>query len=283
MSDITNTTLSPFDNAVEAVINGDEKRLQILLNTHPNLAKQHSNAEHQATLLHYVAANGIEADKQRTPDNIVTIARMLLDAGANPNQRSNIYGGGIGSTPLVGLVSSSHPAQAGKMDALVRLFCQYGNADGSANEQYPLITAISFRQREATKALIESGATVNHVVTASAAGQLALVTSLLQNTIPPYSDCFGQTLSDPNAIKEHALTVASMMGHLTVVQYLIEHGVNINAAASNSGDTALFEAVLGKHIDVVHYLLEHGADISSLSTETTGDIALDALLREYRV
>ena len=72
MSDITNTTLSPFDNAVEAVINGDEKRLQILLNAHLNLAKQHSNAEHQATLLHYVAANGIEADKQRTPDNIVT-------------------------------------------------------------------------------------------------------------------------------------------------------------------------------------------------------------------
>src|SRR5205807_2098987 len=81
-----------FEAAVEAVINGDEASLRRMLAEHPDLAQARSSRtccfdppEHRATLLHYVAANGVENYRQKTPPNAVEITRLLLDAGADPN------------------------------------------------------------------------------------------------------------------------------------------------------------------------------------------------------
>ena len=57
-------------------------------------------------LLHYVAANGVEDFRQKTPDNIVEIAELLLDAGAEVNAESNAYGGGCTALGLVATSSS---------------------------------------------------------------------------------------------------------------------------------------------------------------------------------
>ena len=263
MSQSMNTKISPFDAAIEAIISGDSNTLQKIIEENPEITKQQSTAEHQATLLHYVSANGVEDDKQKTPDNIVEIAKILLEAGANPNQLTNIYEGGNGSTALVALISSAHPAKAGKMDELVRLYCQYANPDGVDNDQYPLATAISFRYPQAIKALVESGATVDNIVHAAAVGNLEMVKDLFMTDLPPYTNSFGMTTESQPELRELALSAACMAGHLEIVQFLVEAGVDIEAKASIEDGSALNEASISNQIDIVRYLLEKGADVAS--------------------
>src|SRR5262249_35044968 len=81
-----------FESAVEAVVSGNEPALQELLRRHPELVRARSIREtdfdpprHNATLLHYVAANGVEGYRQKTPKNAVMIAKMLLSAGSEPD------------------------------------------------------------------------------------------------------------------------------------------------------------------------------------------------------
>ena len=263
MSSSIKTKLSPFEVAIEAIISGDTSTLQQIIDENPNITQEQSTAEHQATLLHYVSANGVEDDKQKTPDNIVEIAKILLEAGANPNQVTNIYEGGNGSTALVALVSSSHPAKAGKMDELVRLYCQYADPDGIEKEQYPLATAISFRYPQAIKALVDSGATVDNIIHAAAIGNLAMVKDLFKTDLPPYTNSFGMTTEAQSELHELALSAACMAGHLEIVQFLVEAGVDIEAKASVEDGSALNEASISNRIEVVKYLLSKNADTAS--------------------
>ena len=64
----------------------------------PGLIRAHSTRRHQATLLHYVSANGVEGYRQKTPNNIVPIADLLLKSGADVNAIADIYGGSQRST-----------------------------------------------------------------------------------------------------------------------------------------------------------------------------------------
>ena len=86
--------ITRFETAVEAVINGDAATLQSLLASHPDLVRERStrvnNCDppmHRSTLLHYIAANGVEGHRQKTPRNAVEIATILLKAGAEPDAR----------------------------------------------------------------------------------------------------------------------------------------------------------------------------------------------------
>ena len=72
---------------MEAVITGDAATLDSLLREPLVLARStrvtHFDLPvHRATLLHYVAANGVEGYRQKTPNNAVEVATMLLKAGA---------------------------------------------------------------------------------------------------------------------------------------------------------------------------------------------------------
>ena len=112
-----------FERAVESVVSGDLATLSQLLAEHPELVRARSTIitstdqpRHRATLLHYVAANGVEGWRQRTPPNAVEIATRLLGAGAEPDALADMYGGR--HTTLTMLVSSVHPATAGLQVAL---------------------------------------------------------------------------------------------------------------------------------------------------------------------
>ena len=89
-----------FEAAVEAVIGGDVATLSNLLAMDRDLAGARSTRKncfdppaHRATLLHYLAANGVEDYRQKTPPNAVDIARALLEAGADPDALADMYGG----------------------------------------------------------------------------------------------------------------------------------------------------------------------------------------------
>src|SRR5262249_52178947 len=77
--------VAQFETAVEAVIDGHVDVLARLLREHPEVARARSTRVthfdppvHRATLLHYVAANGVEGYRQRTTSNAVGVAKTLL-------------------------------------------------------------------------------------------------------------------------------------------------------------------------------------------------------------
>src|SRR5204862_7562168 len=80
-----------FEAAVEAVIAGDALTLRSMLKEHPELVRARSTRRHHATLLHYVAANGVEGGRQKTPANALEVAKILLEAGAEVDALADMY------------------------------------------------------------------------------------------------------------------------------------------------------------------------------------------------
>ena len=116
--------LFAFEQAADAIVGGDLAALERLLAAHPRLVRARSSREHRATLLHYVSANGVENYRQRTPGSIVTIARRLLDAGAEVDAEADVYGGG--ATTLGPVVTSTPPREAEAQIALADLLLERG-------------------------------------------------------------------------------------------------------------------------------------------------------------
>src|SRR6266568_1547363 len=85
-----NSPVNNFELAADAIVTGDAPALQRLLREHPELIRAHSTRRHHAMLLHYVSANGIEGYRQRTPKNIVQIADLLLQSGADVNAVADV-------------------------------------------------------------------------------------------------------------------------------------------------------------------------------------------------
>src|SRR5438552_16764780 len=108
-----------FTQAVNAIVTGDEAGLRELLRNDPELVHERAAAAHRATLLHYVAANGTEFELQRSPANSPTIARILLEAGAEVDALAPIYDTSTGDTTLCLTVTSVHPWRAGAQQGLV--------------------------------------------------------------------------------------------------------------------------------------------------------------------
>ena len=112
-----NSPANSFELAVDAIVMGDVATLEKLLHEHPELVLTRSPRRHQATLLHYISANGVEGYRQKTPKNIVPIAKLLLDAGADVHAIADVYGG---STTLTLVATSVHPERAGVQESLMQ-------------------------------------------------------------------------------------------------------------------------------------------------------------------
>ena len=67
-----------FEQAVDAVISGDTETLKSLLRREPDLIRMRSSKAHRAMLIHYVAANGVEDERQSTPVNAVRLSMRLI-------------------------------------------------------------------------------------------------------------------------------------------------------------------------------------------------------------
>src|SRR5262249_42308791 len=117
---------------------------------------------HRATLLHYVAANGVERYRQTTPANAVAIARALLEAGSEPDALADMYGAEC--TTMSMLVSSDHPARGGLRVPRVGLVRECGAAIegvGTKKGGGPLSTALAFGMSDAAKFLAHHGARID--------------------------------------------------------------------------------------------------------------------------
>jgi hypothetical protein len=127
-----------FEAACDAIVAGDAERLRQLVGREPSLVHARSRFAHHATLLQHVAANGIEVSRQwQSPANAAEIARILLDAGAEPDATCDCYGGGWSTMDL--LVTSGHPAGAGVQGDVVETLCRGGaDPNGSRDDGSPL-------------------------------------------------------------------------------------------------------------------------------------------------
>ncbi|MEL6287177.1 MAG: hypothetical protein AAFQ42_15195 [Pseudomonadota bacterium] len=107
---------SAFEDALDAMLAGDADRLDAALDETPTLVTEVSSFGHQATLLHYIGANGVESHRQTVPMNAPELAHLLIAHGAEVNAMATMYGGG--QTPFDLASTSAHPRNAGIADAL---------------------------------------------------------------------------------------------------------------------------------------------------------------------
>jgi len=176
----TDPAVRDFESAADAIVAGDHAALEALLRATPALIHTRSARSHRATLLHYVAANGVEDFRQKSPPNAVAIARLLLAAGAEPDALAESYGGGSAQTTMNLLVSSEHPARAGVQAALVETLLDSGAAiDGVDDDGSPLMTALAFGYAGAAETLVARGARVDNVLAAAALGDVERVKSMV--------------------------------------------------------------------------------------------------------
>ena len=255
--------IARFERAVEAVIDGDLATLKELLAEDPELVLARSTRVnnfdppmHRSTLLHYVAANGVEGYRQRSPKNAAEVAKVLLEAGADPNALSWAYGGQC--TTMALLVSSTPPAVAGVQVALVETLIDFGAStapEGEGNWTSPIETALVFGKHDAAKALVRRGAPVQSLAAAAGLGRIADVEKML-----PTADAHD---------RHRALALAAQNGHADAVKALLDAGEDpnrFNPPGTHAHTPPIHQAVAAGHLNVVKLLIDRGARLDIKDT-----------------
>ena len=241
------TDAAAFEAAAAAIVDGDEQKLQELLRQKPALIHARSAREHNATLLHYVSANGVEGYRQKSPPNAARITQLLLDAGADVEAEADVYGGGCTALGLV--ATSTPPREAGVqipvMQVLLDRGAQIEHPDLAGKGADAIYACLANGCPEAARYLAERTGRVG-LIGAAGIGRLDIVRQVVDE---------GPT--EPARL-EMALRYAAGYGQKEIVRFLLDRGVNVDGH-HNDGQTALFYAILGDHLDIVQLLLAHGA------------------------
>lgn len=248
-----------FEAAADAVVQGDRRALAELLRSDVSLVRARSLREHQSTLLHYCSANGVEDFRQRTPANIVAVARLLLDAGAEVNSESDAYGGG--STTLMLTATSLHPERAGAQIQLLQLLLERGAAMdvGKSSD-----VAVCLRNGRAAAAefLAKKGARLDL--------EGALGVGLLDRVKEFFAEDGGLKAGATSQQLADGFGWACEFGRVSVVEFLLEHRVSAEMTSRADGATPLHWAALGGQLEIVRMLLARGADVNARETGFDG-------------
>jgi len=246
------SAIARFETAADAIIKGDIKSLKRLLRDDPRLVRARSTRQHEATLLHYVSANGVEGYRQKTPANIVEITELLLQSGAEVDAEADVYGGG--STTLGLVATSVHPFRAGVQNPLLQLLLDYGaeidHKTGAGNRQSSVVGALANGRPEAAAYLAERGARLN-LEAAAGVGRLDVVKSFFKDDRTPAKKRL-----------QSAFLYACGGGQKEVVEFLLTKGVDL-ADGGRVGQTPLHWAVIDGQLEMVKLLLKHNPPLES--------------------
>lgn len=227
-----------FRRAVGMIDAGDAAGLRDSLRQHPKLVHQRVTFEgwnyfHNPTLLAFVAGNPVR--HERLPENIVEIAAVILDAGADGDVAE--------LNETLELVATGRvPRESGQQSALIALLCERGADPNSAIQG-----AVLHGEIEATHALLERGARMT-LPAAAALGR---------------ADDFRRLLPEADSDERHlALSVAADYGRVEMMRMLLDAGENpnrYNPVGGHSHTTPLHQAAAMGNLELVRLLVERGA------------------------
>lgn len=253
------SSVSRFETAVEAIVAGDVTTLKELLREHPALVRERSTRTHGATLLHYVAANGIEDYRQKSPQNAALIADTLIKAGAEVDLTL-----ADGSSTTLGLAASSiHPERSGVQVELMETLLNAGAAiNGVTIGGEPLMWAITNGRGLAAETLARRGARVDNILAAAALGRLDLVERYV--TTSRHAQTAGRrpwgVPDKPKAQREQAFIWACLYGRTDVADFLLQKGVDPGCGAV-VGQTGMHLAAHAGHLETVKLLIKRNAPL----------------------
>jgi ankyrin repeat protein len=245
--------VSNFELAADAIVSGDVGTLKRLLGENPELVQARSTREHAAPLIHYVAANGVEDFRQKTPKNIVELTRVLLDGGAEVDATSQAYG--KAATALGLAATSYHPAKAVvQLESLDQLLHAGACVDGAPDGWSPLVAALHNGRGDAAVFLANRGARLD-LEGAAGTGRV--------DVLSRYVDEDG-TLRDgaTNEQLNYGFTWACEYGHTHVVKFLFERSFKPDWKFMH-GETGLHWASYGGHAEIVDLLLKTDAPVNA--------------------
>jgi ankyrin repeat protein len=255
-----NSPVSKFEAAADAIVSGNLGTLEKLLGENSELARARSTREHRSTLLHYVSANGVEDFRQKTPKNIIEITKLLLNAGADVNAESDAYGGR--STTLGLTATSWHPENAGVqlplMDVLIDNGAIIDGPDGGSEVNGCLHNG----RGEAAEFFANRGARLD-LEGAAGVGRLDVVKSFFNDDGSLKSVVTQQQVKD-------AFTWACEFGRTSVVDFLLQRGMNVDAKLKHDGQTGLHWAAFNGHLDTARLLLQRGAPVDAKDEKYSG-------------
>ena len=165
-----------------------------------------------------------------------------------------------GVTALMGAVIGGHVSTA-------RLVIERGKADVDAldiNHRSALDYSIALRKHQVKEYLQTKTSRSQYpalrqaspvIIEAVKRGNIEQVREILDGDISQRDACMPQDGATP-------LMFAAMLGHLQIVQLLVEKGCNINAQDTVNGWTALMQAIFHTQKDVAVYVLHAGADVT---------------------
>jgi ankyrin repeat protein len=250
------STIAQFEAAVDAIVGGDIATLERLLRANPSLVRARSTRKHHSTLLHYVGSNGVEGFRQRTPKNIVKVAEVLLDAGADINATADMYGGG---SDALGLAATSiHPVTAGVQNELMAFLLARGasvGGDKGPAAWSKLINGCHANGRPGAAEFLARRADGLDLEAAAGVGRLDIVET--------FFDASGRLT--PNATDKQlkdGFTWACEYGRSDVAEFLLQRGMDAAAKLKHHGQTGMHWAAYGGHADTVRVLLRHHAPVN---------------------
>jgi ankyrin repeat protein len=226
-----------------AIRSGDVGAVRQLIEANPGLAAERlGNAEGSArTPLHVVT------DWPGFFPNGPQMTRLLLDAGADPDARTEAGGGG--ETPLHWAASSDDADVAG---VLIDGGADVEIPDGSIGT--PLDNAVGYACWNVARLLVGGGARVDKLWHAAALGLTGRLAELLSGPAPAADEI------------NQAFFHACDGGQRRAAELLLAHGADINASPDYGNSPLEAAANVGTQRNLlIEWLLAHGAQTSSSS------------------
>ena len=271
-----------FYEAVAALDAGDSEQLSKLLKKHAGLVRARGFLDEWyefpnlrgATLLHLTAGAPLRA---ALPDNAVSLAEVLIDAGADPNAAT------LDSATTAELVATAVQLEwVGIKGDLLALLYEKG-ADPNRNNGKLLHDLLISRERELAETLLSAGAEVD-LRFAAGLNRTDLMASFFKDSVPtPEANRLYRANPDTvltgQQVVDEALHYAVYSGGREAIDFLLERGANIDALVGffwewDWGSTALHKAVDTEDVELIRYLLEKGAD-TTIGDARWGETAYD--------
>ena len=252
--------VAAFEAAASAIVAGDATTLKGLLREHPHVIRARSTREHRASLLHYVAANGVENYRQISPKNIAAITEILLAAGADVDAEADVYGGGC--TPLGLVATSAPPAIAGVQREVIDVLLRHGarmDLPGIGGNGQPLVRAcLANGQPDAAEYLVSRGAPLD-LPGAAGVGRIDVVKRI-------FDADGGPNTTPARAQMVVAFALACAYGREAVADFLLDQGIDVDVELRGHGEghTGLHVAAFHGHVGVVNALLRRGARVDAI-------------------